>query len=110
MAVLLVRETDLSNGGSPDETTPRDALLAGETQRARSKTEGSVAAVLGICLVVAFVSQTLSYLVPAKMPYLVTAFGASSAVSGLFLGGFGAANIARSLSSARLKNDSTGRT
>ena len=51
----------------------------------------------------AFVSQTISYLVPSKMPYLVTAFGESSAMTGLFLGGFGLANIAGSLVSAPLQ-------
>lgn len=53
-----------------------------------------------VCLVGGFVSQSLSYLVPSKMPYLLSAFGERSVVSGLFLGGFGVANIVGSLLSA----------
>ena len=64
---------------------------------------GAAATALAVSLIVAFASQTISYLVPSKMPYLITAFGESSAVTGLFLGGFGLANIAGSLASAPLQ-------
>lgn len=64
---------------------------------------GAAATALAVSLVVAFASQTISYLVPSKMPYLVTAFGESSAMTGLFLGGFGLANIVGSLMSAPLQ-------
>ena len=90
LALLFVREPDRS--------------LA---QQMSGKGMGQVARVAGVALVVslvvAFASQTISYLVPSKMPYLVTAFGESSAVTGLFLGGFGLANIAGSLASAPLQ-------
>jgi len=38
------------------------------------------------------------------MPYLVSSFGESSLMSGLFLGGFGAANIIGPLASTRLQS------
>ena len=62
----------------------------------------AVGVVLAICVAVAFLSQTLSFLVPSKMPYLVTEFGANSAVSGIFLGVFGVANIVASLACVHL--------
>ena len=90
LALLFVRE--------PDRSLARQMTSTGMGQVAR------VAGVaLAVSLVVAFASQTISYLVPSKMPYLVTAFGESSAVTGLFLGGFGLANIAGSLASAPLQ-------
>lgn len=90
LALLFVRE--------PDRSLARQMSGKGMGQVTR------VAGVaLVVSLVVAFASQTISYLVPSKMPYLVTAFGESSAVTGLFLGGFGLANIAGSLASAPLQ-------
>ena len=90
LALLFVRE--------PDRSQPHEAPggVAGKVVRAAS-------VALAVSLVVAFASQTISYLVPSKMPYLVTAFGESSAVTGLLLGGFGLANIAGSLVSAPLQ-------
>ncbi len=90
LALLFVREPDRS--------------------KARQVASGAVAGVarvagvaLAVSFVAAFASQTISYLVPSKMPYLIVAFGESSAVTGLFLGGFGLANIAGSLVSAPLQ-------
>ena len=90
LALLFVRE--------PDRSQPHEAPsgVAGKVARAAG-------VALAVSLVVAFASQTISYLVPSKMPYLVTAFGESSAVTGLLLGGFGLANIAGSLVSAPLQ-------
>ena len=90
LALLFVREPSRS----PARQMP--ASVAGKVARAAG-------VALAVSLAVAFVSQTISYLVPSKMPYLVTAFGESSAVTGLFLGGFGLANIAGSLASAPLQ-------
>ncbi len=90
LALLFVREPDRSHA------QVASGSVAGKVARAAS-------IALAVSLVVAFVSQTISYLVPSKMPYLVTAFGESSAMTGLFLGGFGLANIAGSLVSAPLQ-------
>lgn len=109
LAVLFIREKGVDTG---DKDVPPGALAgAGESvsitssQRddASSRAVQGVGFVITVCLIAAFLSQTLSYLVPAKMPYLVVSFGASSLVSGLFLGGFGVANIVGSLASARLQ-------
>ena len=90
LALLFVRE--------PNRLDARQT--AGDGPASIARTAGVV---LAVALVVAFASQTISYLVPSKMPYLVTAFGESSAMTGLFLGGFGLANIAGSLASAPLQ-------
>ena len=90
LALLFVREPDRSHA------QVASGSVAGKVARAAS-------IALAVSLVVAFVSQTISYLVPSKMPYRVTAFGESSAMTGLFLGGFGLANIAGSLVSAPLQ-------
>ena len=108
LSALFIREArqnpverirlDSSNlDGSPVD---RGSSPSGAATRA-AKTVGFI---LVACLVAAFLSQTLSYLVPSKMPYLITALGQSSLVSGLFLGCFGVANIAGSLASARLQS------
>lgn len=106
LAVLFVREprhapldaatTAGIDGGSssPGGEAPRSK------GRRATKTIGPI---LVACLAAVFLSQTLSYLVPSKMPYLLTSFGESSLMSGLFLGGFGIANIAGSLASAPLQ-------
>ena len=90
LALLFVRE--------PNRLHAQQAFggVAGKVAR-------TAGVALAVSLAVAFVSQTISYLVPSKMPYLVVAFGESSAVTGLFLGGFGLANIAGSLVSAPLQ-------
>jgi len=90
MATLFIREP--ARLRAPQA---HDGKLAGATRAA--------GIALAVSLAVAFVSQTVSYLVPSKLPYLVAAFGESSAVAGLFLGGFGLANIAGSLASAPLQ-------
>ena len=59
--------------------------------------------VLAICLAVSFSSQVISFLVPSKMPYLITSFGGNSAISGLLLGAFGISNILASLIYVRLQ-------
>ncbi len=63
----------------------------------------AVGFVVAACMVAAFLAQTMSFLVPSKMPYLIASFGQSSLVSGLFLGGFGISNIVGSLASAQLQ-------
>jgi len=90
LALLFVREPNRSHA----QQAPSGAA---------AKVARAARVALAVSLVVAFASQTISYLVPSKMPYLVTAFGESSAMTGLFLGGFGLANIVGSLVSARLQ-------
>ena len=90
LALLFVREPDRS------QAHQAPGGVAGKVARAAG-------VALAVSLVAAFASQTISYLVPSKMPYLVVAFGESSAVTGLFLGGFGLANIVGSLASAPLQ-------
>lgn len=107
LAAAFIREArrDTHGHNHPSDSHPGsegeglDAPSAHATTRAAK----TAAFVLAACLAGAFLSQTLSYLVPSKMPYLVTAFGQSSLVSGLFLGCFGIANIVGPLASARLQ-------
>jgi len=90
LALLFIREPD-------------HARVRHEGGDAPAGAASSPGAVLAIAIAVAFALQAITYLVPAKMPYLVTAFGESTAVAGLFLGGFGLANIVGSLASAPLQ-------
>ena len=112
LAALFIREahhpsddasqsakSGLSDAGADQKARPTEDGIEGEVART-AKTAGLAVA---ICLSAAFISQVLSYLVPAKMPYLIESFGESSLLSGLFLGGFGVANISGSLASAPLQ-------
>ena len=90
MALLFIREPSRRRAQRKDGGRTTDPVRM-------------VGAVLAVSIVVAFVFQTITYLVPSKMPYLVTAFGESSATTGLLLGGFGVANIFGSLASAPLQ-------
>lgn len=107
MVMLFVRETPAAAGtpaaaaagpAGSAEGGAEDAVRAGASAGA-----GTAARVVAISLAAAVLAQTLSYLVPSRMPYLVTTFGASSAVAGLFLGGFGIANIIGALVCAPLQ-------
>ena len=103
LAALFVRE---AKGRPVDVASPQGVGTDGgspDSRHKRASAAGVVGFVVGACLVAAFLSQTLSYLVPTKMPYLVAAFGESSLTTGLFLGGFGVANIVGPLASARLQ-------
>lgn len=102
LAALFVREAKRR----VEELPLREGDGAAEDVPARKRGDAVRAAgfVVGACLAAALLSQALSYLVPAKMPYLVSSFGESSLMSGLFLGAFGAANIAGPLASARLQS------
>ena len=80
-----------------------DAAGAAESSSAGTSATGKgVVAVLAICVVLVFFQSSAVFLVPSKMPYLVDMFGGSTAISGLFLGAFGLANIISSLAYARL--------
>ena len=103
LAVLFVREAKgraAPSGAAGASGMGGVAVGPGLAHAGAAKAAGLV---VGACLAAALLSQALSYLVPAKMPYLVASFGASSLVSGLFLGGFGVANIVGPLASARLQ-------
>ncbi len=113
LAALFIREANLaSTADDAAETpklssTPADERLEASTVVKAQSQKGLLQAVSFVviaCFVAAFLSQTMSYLVPSKMPYLITTFGESSLVSGLFLGGFGIANIIGSLASPRLQD------
>ena len=97
-------ETALKSSASPE--APFDInhqIVSASESRSNQSALKTLGFVVVACLVAAFLSQTMSYLVPSKMPYLITSFGESSLVSGLFLGGFGIANIIGSLASPRLQ-------
>ena len=100
LVLLFIREPPRSSGSRASAAPGMPARPAAGTRT------GAIAAagfMLTACLAAAFLSQTLSYLVPSKMPYLITSFGQSSLVSGLFLGCFGVANIVGPLLSARMQ-------
>lgn len=107
LTVLFIREA--RRGQAESVRTEPSGAVSASPENASSPSNVSARAawaagfVLLACLAAAFLSQTLSYLVPSKMPYLITALGQSSLMSGLFLGCFGIANIAGSLVSARLQ-------
>lgn len=118
---LPVRQSDAINSCGSDDQRNRAAIDEQDGVRAQtlskvdeepskvaleesvnSTNEGSrssrkVSSVVAICLFIAFSTQILSFLVPSKMPYLITGFGADTATSGLFLGAFGIANVASSI-------------
>lgn len=108
LSALFIRE---AHHPSAESEQPAQSDRADESiDRTSRRAEGGIARAtkiagisVAICLAAAFISQVLSYLVPAKMPYLIDSFGESSLVSGLFLGAFGIANIAGSLASAPLQ-------
>ena len=105
LAALFIREAPCHTANAAQESHPAkesaDRDLEPESGSSRRK---SVRYVMTICLIVAFLSQALSYLVPSKMPYLVLGFGANTAVSGIFLGVFGVSNIAGALLCTPLHN------
>ena len=103
LAALFIREAPrhLADGAASSQAVVEEQACADEGGLARIAK--GVGFVLAACLAAAFLSQALSYIVPAKMPYLIESFGKSSLVSGLFLGCFGVANIVGSLASARLQ-------
>lgn len=96
LVLLFIRE--------PQNGAAKGQAPLGETDaRGNSRVLQSAPMVVAICLGGAFVTPTLSYLVPSKMPYLLAGFGVSPAVTGLFLGGFGIAGIVGSLVCAPLQ-------
>ena len=108
LAALFIREAHRPAGDDAHPTRSGfDAGTTSEKEQRPARRIAHAAKPVGIavviCLIAAFISQVLSYLVPAKMPYLIDALGESSLMSGLFLGVFGIANIAGSLASAPLQ-------
>lgn len=104
LAALFIREAH--HDVSESNRAERPEMIEVQIVQNHSPSYGAVKTfsfILIACLAAAFLSQTLSYLVPSKMPYLISSFGKSSLISGLFLGCFGIANIAGSLISAHLQ-------
>ena len=94
MTCLFIREANRA-GDAAHEEPGRVSAEGRDSREARF--------VLAVCLVTVFLIQVMSFLVPSKMPYLVASFGGDSAVSGLFLGAMGIANIGMSLVFPRLQ-------
>ena len=107
-ALLFVREAYAPTKKAPDgETQPASSEGAPQppTPRKASFFSGMAAGagvVVALCLAFAFFNQFVTFLGPSKLPYVVTELGGSTAMSGLFLGASGLANVLFSLAYAPL--------
>ena len=85
--------------GSMRETSKTDVAINASTGRRPANRK-----LILVCYIAIFVLQTMSFLMPTKMPYYLEGIGVSSSIVGLFLGVHGISNALVSLMYGRLSS------
>ena len=93
-AALFVREPDHSSRPTPDSE--------GASQPVRTEERASRRTIAVICIGGMGLIGIFTFIVPAKLPYLIIAAGGNTAMSGIFIAIFGTANIISALAYARI--------